>query len=709
MNPMAGFLRARRPSLAAAALLLAVPIASARQADVILEWPPKSPQDVKVGEPVPLIPRALLFGNPDRAAPKLSPDGKSIAWLAPKDGALNVWVASVGELAGARAVTSDTGRGVRQFEWAHTNRHVVFVQDRAGDENWRVYSVRTDAPDAAPLDLTPLEGVQARLEGISPRRPGEILVGLNDRDPKFHDLYIVGLETGERTLVRQNPGHIGRGVVAEFVADDSFEVRYVVRNNGDDGGSTLLAPDGDGWRDFVQIPREDALNTRPIEFGKDGRTVFMLDSRGRNTAALTELDATTGEVRAIHAWDDRSDAVDWLIHPTEKRVQSTGFNTARRWWKHRDEALGRDLDVVESLGGGPDQCDARIVSRSLDDSRWIVSLVRDAGPAAYFYFDRATQKPDFLFLSRNSLRKQPLAPMRSETIVSRDGLRLQSYLTLPLNTQEKTLTRPRTPLPMVLVVHGGPWYRDSWGYSPVHQLFANRGAAVLSVNFRGSSGFGKAFLNAGDREWGGKMHDDLIDAVNWAVAEKIADPSKIAIVGASYGGYAALVGLSFTPETFACGVSIVGPSNLVTLLETLPPYWAPLVQTFRDRVGDHTTEEGRKFLLSRSPLTRADKIVRPLLIGQGENDPRVKRRESDQIVEALKARAVPVMYAVFPDEGHGFARPENNLAFWAIAEGFVGQRLDLNTEPLGDALKRSTVTVPEGAGLAPGVAEALKP
>lgn len=694
--------------LAGALALAATPRAWARQSDVIIEWPPKDPRNVKVGEPVPLIPRALLLGAPDRTSPKISPDGKRLAWLAPKDGALNVWVAPLDDPRSAKPVTHDNSRGVKQFEWAYTASHVVFVQDRAGDENWRVFSVRIDTPDAQAVDLTPFAGVQARIAGLSPQRPEEILLGLNDRDPKFHDFYAVRLDSGERTLIRQNPGEQGRGVVSDLIADDDFVCRFALRSNRDDGSETILIADGDGWRDWLTFPAEDALSSRIIDFGAGGKSVFMIDSRGRDTAALTELDATTAEIRAIHAWDDRADAADWLIHPTTKTLQSTGFMWDRRFWKHRDENVGRDLMRMENLMG-PGKCEARVASRSLDDQQWIVALVRDEGPTAFFHLDRATGKERFLFMNRGALAKQPLAPMRSETIRSRDGLRLQAYLTLPLNTQEKTLQRPAKPLPMVLLVHGGPWYRDTWGYSATHQLFANRGAAVLSVNYRGSSGFGKAFLNAGNREWAGKMHDDLIDAVNWAIAEKIAEPSKIAIVGASYGGYAALVGLSFTPEVFACGVSIVGPSNLVTLLETVPPYWAPIVQMFRDRVGNETTPEGREFLLSRSPITKVDRIARPLLIAHGENDPRVKRRESEQIVEALKARGVPVLYALFPDEGHGFARPANNVAFWAVAERFVGERLGLTTEPIGKALQGSTISVPEGAALAPGLAEALKP
>jgi dipeptidyl aminopeptidase/acylaminoacyl peptidase len=293
------------------------------------------------------------------------------------------------------------------------------------------------------------------------------------------------------------------------------------------------------------------------------------------------------------------------------------------------------------------------------------------------------------------------------TVRSRDGLDLVSYYSLPADSQGADKARPDQPLPMVLYVHGGPWGRDRWGYNAVHQWLANRGYAVLSVNFRASTGFGKAFINAGNRQWGAAMHDDLIDAVDWAIAEGIADPERVAIMGGSYGGYATLAGVTFTPLKFACGVDIVGPSNLVTLLETVPAYWKPQIEVFTTRVGDHRTEAGRAFLTERSPLTYAERIARPLLIGQGANDPRVKQAESDQIVQAMRGKGIPVTYVLYPDEGHGFARPENRLSFNALAEAFLAQCLGGRYEPFGDAFAGSTITVPVGAEGVPGLQDAL--
>jgi dipeptidyl aminopeptidase/acylaminoacyl peptidase len=348
-----------------------------------------------------------------------------------------------------------------------------------------------------------------------------------------------------------------------------------------------------------------------------------------------------------------------------------------------------------------------VTSRTLDDSTWTVAFLVDNSPARSYLYDRKAKKAMFLFTNRKALEGLPLAHTFPRVIKSRDGLDLVSYLTLPPWSDQDGNGRPDRPLPMVLLVHGGPWARDTWGLDPEHQWLANRGYAVLSVNYRGSTGFGKAFINAANREWAGKMHVDLLDAADWAVREGIALKDKIAILGGSYGGYAVLVGLTFTPDVFACGVDIVGPSSLVTLLNTIPPYWEPAIAMFTTRVGDHRTEEGRKFLESRSPLSFVDRIQRPLLIGQGANDPRVKQSEADQIVAGMQRKGIPVTYVLYPDEGHGFARPENRLSFNAVVEAFLSQYLGGRYEPVGNDFKGSTITVPTGAAGAPGLEAAL--
>jgi dipeptidyl aminopeptidase/acylaminoacyl peptidase len=375
----------------------------------------------------------------------------------------------------------------------------------------------------------------------------------------------------------------------------------------------------------------------------------------------------------------------------------------RTEWTVIDSAIADDLEKLEAIGEG----DINVGSRTLADDKWVVVLTSSTNPPRIFLYDRTAGTTQHWFDVRPELEDAVTAPMHTAEIKSRDGLTLPSYYTLPPGTDPDGDGKPAAPQPTVLFVHGGPWGRDGYGFNGMHQWLANRGYAVLAVNFRGSTGFGKAFTNAGDLEWGRKMHDDLLDGVAWAVQQGIAERDKVAIMGGSYGGYATLAGLTMTPTEFACGVDIVGPSNLVTLLSTIPPYWGPIRTTFTTRVGDDTTEDGRKLLTERSPLTYADRIQRPLLIGQGANDPRVKQAESDQIVRAMQSKNIPVTYVVYPDEGHGFARPENNLSFNAATEEFLASCLGGRVEPVGDDLAGSSITVPTGGELLPGIQAAL--
>ncbi len=677
----------RRPSWDAASLgLLLAAVVAATQTQAVAR---------ASAEDTPLIPRQVLFGNPDKAGPQISPDGTRLAFLAPVDGVLNVWVGPADNPGAAQPVTHDKHRGIRIYFWAYTSRHVLYLQDKDGDENWRVYAVDLKTNEAR--DLTPLEGVQARIQGVSQEFPREILIALNDRDPRFHDVYRANIETADKTLIIKNEGYAG------FVTDDDFNVRFAMRITPD-GGNELSERTADGqWKLFAKIGHEDALTTGPAGFDKSGKVLYMVDSRGRNTAAFTTVDLETGR-QTVVAENPRADISGLMAHPTEKNVQAVAFNYLRKEWEILDESIKPDFAYLRTVADG----DFQVISRTLDDAEWVVAYIMDSGPVRYYVYDRAARKARFLFTNRKALEDLPLAKMHPVIIKSRDGLDLISYLTLPVGTDPDGNARPEQPLPIVLDVHGGPWYRDSWGYNPSHQWLANRGYAALSVNFRGSTGFGKEFINAANGEWAGKVHDDLIDAVKWAIKQRIADRDKVAIMGGSFGGYATLVGLTFTPDVFACGVDIVGPSNLVTLMENAPPYWMPMIDLFKRRVGDHETEEGRAFLLERSPLTRVDRIRRPLLIGQGANDPRVKQSESDQIVEAMQQKNIPVTYVLFPDEGHGFARPENRLAFNAVAEAFLAEHLGGRFEPIGGDFAGSSVKVPVGVGHVPGVVDALR-
>jgi dipeptidyl aminopeptidase/acylaminoacyl peptidase len=654
--------------------------------------PPKEP----TAEAGPkLIPRQTLFGNPDKALARLSPDGSKLSYLAPRDGVLNVFVAPVGDPQSARPVTQEKQRRIPAYFWAFDSRHLLYIQDQGGDEDWHVYCV--DLENDTVKDLTPLAKIAAQVEAISEKYPQEIVIGLNDRDPQYHDLYRVNLITLERTLVQKNTEFAG------FVIDDDYQVRLATKMTPD-GGSQLYETDGTGgWKEYLKIGMEDSLSTAPAGFDKSGKILYMTDSRGRDTSALAQIDLSTGQ-ETVLASDERADVGGVLAHPTEKNIQAVQFNYERMEWKILDPAIEEDMRYLAGVAAG----EVQVPSRTLDDAKWIVAYAMDDGPMRYYLYDRPSKKATFLFTNRRALEGLPLVKMHPLVIKSRDNLNLVSYLSLPKEADPQNSGRPAQPLPMVLVVHGGPWGRDNWGYDTEHQLLANRGYAVLSVNFRGSTGLGKNFTNAGNKEWAGKMHDDLIDAVDWAVSEKIADPARVAIMGGSYGGYATLVGLTFTPEKFACGVDIVGPSNLITLLSTIPPYWAPMLQMFKDRVGDPTTDEGKKLLNDRSPLNLVEKIARPLLIGQGANDPRVKQSEADQIVRAMSEKHIPLTYILFPDEGHGFARPENNLAFYAVAEAFLAKQLGGRYEPIGNDFAGSTITSPQGSDQVPGLAEALK-
>jgi dipeptidyl aminopeptidase/acylaminoacyl peptidase len=640
---------------------------------------------------VPLIPRQTIFGNPERGGASISPDGKHLSYLAPVDGVMNVWVAPVDDLAAARPVTFDKKRGVVTNSWAYTNQHILYAQDADGDENDHIF--RVDVATGATTDLTPIKGVAAKVVAAGPRKPDQILVGLNDRDPRYHDLYLVDLNTGERKLVQTNDREFG-----EFFVDRDYNVRLAAKMT-DDGGMLILEPTGDGnWREFDKFPMSDTMTTMPCGFDKTGKTLYMQDSRGRDTGALYSIDLAT-RARKLIVEDPRADLGGILRHPTEFTLQAVSFDYTRIEWTVLDESIRGDFDYLKTVADG----ELIVASRTLDDQMWTVAYMMDNGPIRSYLYDRKARKAKYLFSNRTDWDGLPWVKMHPVVIEARDGLKLVSYLTLPPGTDPDGDGKPSHPVPMVLEVHGGPWARDHWCFNSDAQLYANRGYAVLSVNFRGSDGFGKKFLNAGNKEWGGKMHDDLLDAVKWAVDGGIADPKKVAISGGSYGGYAALGGLTFTPDVFACAIDVVGPSNILTFLATIPAYWESGIRIFKDRVGDFTSDEGKKFLTERSPLTHVEKIKRPLLIGHGANDPRVKQSEADQIVQVMQEKKIPVTYVLFPDEGHGWARPANKMAFSAVTEAFLAEHLGGRFEPIGKDFEGSTIRVPTGAENVPGL------
>ena len=461
-------------------------------------------------------------------------------------------------------------------------------------------------------------------------------------------------------------------------------------------------PNGD-WEEFFKIEKDDALTSRPIAIADNGTDLLMLDSSGRDKSALVLINIVTDE-RELVAESEIGDIVDAILEPETNRPLAFAVNHQRTEWFGLTDGVSQDLARLRDILTG----EISVLGQTRDNGTWVVTSDAPRHPLTYFAFNRGSGVVEQLFTSRPDLRGKPLNKMKPVSIRSRDGRDLVSYLTLPPHADADNDGRPNVPVPMVLDVHGGPWGRNGFGYSSWAQWLSNRGFAVVQVNFRGSTGFGKEFLNAGDKQWAADMHNDLIDAVDWAIAKGISPADRIAIAGRSYGGYATLVGLTFTPEKFACGVSIVGPSNLVTLVQSIPPYWESVVETIAQRVGDHRTEKGQLFLRSRSPLYKADEIVRPLLIGQGANDPRVKQAESDQIVAAMQDNNLPVTYVLFPDEGHGFDRPENRESFYAIMEVFLDDCLGGRSQAIGDALAGSSTRVPVGAEHVTGLAEALE-
>ncbi|MDC8754111.1 S9 family peptidase [Erythrobacter sp. sf7] len=643
----------------------------------------------------PLIPRSALFGNPTRAAGQISPDGKWLSWLAPRDGVLNIWIAPADNPDDARAMTAATDRPIRQYFWSPDARAVMYIQDKGGDENYLLY--RVDLASGEETTVTPFENTRVELVGASRTIRDKLLLGINNRDPQWHDVYLLDLATGDLTLVLENNAYAG------FLADDNLTVRMAMSQN-EAGGTDYFRVENDTVEaePFETTAMEDSLTTAPAGYTTDGKTLYWIDSRGRNTAALFAQDTATGDKRLI-AEDDKADIGSTMRDPLTGEVEAYAVDYLTTEWHAIDPDIAASLEWLgERLEG-----DFGVNSRTDDDTVWIVWNDPLVKPVATYIYDRKAGTLTPFYVSRPELEGMPLQPMHPREIASRDGLTLPSYLTLPPGSDADGDGVPNAPVPMVLLVHGGPWARDGYGFNSIHQMLANRGYGVLSVNFRGSTGFGKDFINAGNKQWGLKMHDDLIDAVNWAVDQGIAAADKVAIMGGSYGGYATLAGLTFTPETFACGVDIVGPSNLETLLSTIPPYWAPMVKIFHERMGDPGTAEGLATLRAASPLYKADRIEKPLLIAQGANDPRVKQAESDQIVGAMKSAGIPVTYVLYPDEGHGFARPENNIAFFAIAENFLAECIGGRAEPLGDALKPSSAEIVEGASHVKGLDAAL--
>ena len=605
----------------------------------------------------PLIPLEHFFDDPERASARPSPDGQRLAWLAPGGGALNVWVSDIGG-GDAIQITHDRDRGVRSYAWSRDGSRILYMQDTGGDENYHLFAADLDDPDAPDRDLTPFDGVKVSVVDVPRHDPEHVLISTNRRDRTVFDVERLHLGTGAIAFVAENPGNIlgwqtdREGRLRAAVAQTPSGDRQVLVRDNEDQPFRLLA----------EFANEDSGS--PYAFTVDGAELYVASARGVDLARLVALDCATGEERVIDA-DEEADLGAPIISDRTGELLGAVYRRDRIVMHAFDEAFARDWERVRALHPG----DPMIGGSDDAEELWTVTFDDDRDPGATYLFDRRTGESRLLFRSRPWLDPSILAERRPVRIASRDGLTLRSYLTLPPGLEPANL-------PTVLFVHGGPWARDSWGWDAQAQFLANRGYAVLQVNYRGSTGFGKSFMHAAEREFAGRMHDDLIDAVDWVIGEGVADPARVAIYGGSYGGYAALVGATFTPERFAAVISVVGPSNLVTLIRSFPPYWKPLLAgTWFKFVGDPDNPDDLADLEARSPINKVDRIVAPLLVLQGANDPRVTKNESDQIVEALRERGVPVEYVVKDDEGHGFVKPENRMDVYRHVERFLATHL----------------------------------
>ena len=638
----------------------------------------------------PLLDREIFFGDPEITASQVSPDGEYMTFQRPYKDVMNVWIKPID--AGfdeARPLTTGE-RPVPGHFWSMDSKYVLYVQDKGGNENFHIYAVdpQADAEEDTGVpparDLTPMEDVRAQIYSLPRSTPGKAIVGINDRDPALHDVYRLDLATGETELLIKNTAN-----VAGWVADHDGKIRLAVRQTEDGGTETLAVDDGELGEMLYQCSWRETCS--PMRFHADNDRVWFQTNKGEEVdlTGLYLMDAETGEVEFVER--DPEGEVDFggaLFANSDHRLLATRYTGARTRIYPRDEAFGEALEFLRNeLPDG----EISFSPQTLDDRLVKVVVSRDVDPGTVYLYDWQANTVEKLYESRPELPTEHLAEMQPITYTARDGLEIPAYLTTPKGVESEDLS-------LVALIHGGPWARDSWGYSSTVQFLANRGYAVLQPNFRGSTGYGKNFLNAGNNEWGEAMQDDISDGVKHLVKQGIVDADRVCIMGGSYGGYATLAGMTFTPDLYNCGVDIVGPSNLITLLNSIPPYWGPIRKLFTLRMGDAETEEGKAQMQRQSPLFHVDNISAPLLVIQGANDPRVKQAESDQIVIAMREKNLPVEYIVAPDEGHGFRGEENRMAMYARIEDFLaehngGRHQEGMAEDIAERLEKITVDV----------------
>ena len=617
-------------------------------------------------EQPPIIDRAAFFGEIQIAGAQISPDGQYLSFLKPYKGTRNIWIKKAGEpFTAARPMSHEATRPVRQYFWSRDSKYLLYAQDAGGDENFNVYAIDpTQAADHATgtpptRALTSYKGVRTMIYAVPKAKPDTLYIGLNDRDPKWHDLYELSISTGEKTLVKQNTEQI-----AGWDFDHDGNLRIAERTNKA-GDSEILRVNSDG---FKLIYSCSVLESCGIAgFDAENKQVYLVTNKGEvDLTEIEMLDPASGSTKKYESDpENRVDSEGLLQSDVDYHVFFTRYTDDKARLYFKDKAFENEYKWLQSKLPGKE---INFGARSKDENIWIVNAGSDTEPGETYVWNRKARKLDLQYRIREELPRDALSERKPYQYKSSDGLEIHAYLTLPKGL-------PTKGLPLVVFPHGGPWGRDTWGYDTFAQFFSNRGYAVLQPNFRASTGYGKKFLNAGNGEWGRKMQDDLTWGVKALIADGTADAKKVAIAGGSYGGYATLAGVAFTPDVYAAAVAIVAPSNLITLLDAIPPYWEAGRKQMYTRMADPTTPEGKALLIAESPLTKAKDIVTPLMVVQGKNDPRVNIRESNQIVAAVRDNGKPVEYLVAPDEGHGFARPINNLAMVTAIEEFLPKYL----------------------------------
>lgn len=597
-----------------------------------------------------IIPRKILFGNPEKLAPQISPDGKMLAYLAPVNNVLNIWLGDI-DSNNFEPITSYSHKGIGSYFWAKNNTHILYMQDINGDENWHLNAINIKTLETR--DYTPYANVQAKIAEHNKDYPNELILSLNLRDSQLHDLYHLDLVTGFLTKIAENPGNF-----VSWEIDNDLQLKAVIATNNS-GGFDLLVRNNDDWKKLIEWNLEDSANLNIENFSKDNKYLYLRDSRGFNTSSLIKLDLESGESTIIFS-DENYDINYVMSNPDTQEIELICVTEQRNQIFILDESIHQDIENISQLNPG----DYIVYDRDNADKNWLIAFNEDNQPSSYYLYNREIKEGKFLFYNKPLLNNYSLSQMEAFSFIARDGLTINGYISFPVNQEINNL-------PMVLNVHGGPWMRDTWGFNSDAQWLTNRGYICLQINYRGSAGYGKDFLNAGDKQWSQKMHDDLIDGVNYIIGLGYADPKRVAIYGVSYGGYSALVGATFTPDFFCCAIDVVGPSNLITMIDNIPPYWKIFLENLKKRVGDPEIE--KEFLEDCSPLFKVDNIKIPMMIVQGTNDPRVNMQESEQIVKAMKAKNIYHEYLLFHDEGHGISKPYNREVLYKQAEKFLAK------------------------------------